>query len=70
MSVNERACAMRPSEDLRATNLPGNRIPRVLFCIADGEMVLLHGFAKKSRQTPKSDLDLALDRKRRLEAAN
>jgi phage-related protein len=52
------------------TNLPGNRNARMLFCIAGGEMILLHGFVKKSRQTPKADLDLALDRKRKLEAAN
>ena len=48
------------------TNL-GGRIARVLFCIADGRMVLLHGFIKKSRKTPQSDLDLALERKRKLE---
>jgi antitoxin HicB len=41
----------------------------VLFCIAGGEMMLLQGFPKKARQTPKTDLELALDRKRRLEAA-
>ena len=52
------------------TNLPSNRIARVLFCIIDAEMILLHGFLKKSRQTPKSDLDLAVDRKRRLEEAS
>ena len=52
------------------TNLPGKKIARVLFCIAGSEMVLLHGFLKKTQRTPKSDLDLALDRKRRLEAAN
>ncbi len=52
------------------TNLAGNRIARVLFCTAHGEMILLHGFLKKSRQTPKSDLDLAMDRKRRLEKLN
>lgn len=49
------------------TNLPGNRTARVLFCIAEGEMVLLHGFMKKSSKTPQSDFDLAIDRKRRLE---
>jgi len=49
------------------TSLPGNRIARVLFCIASGEMVLLHGFMKKSTKTPKSDLDLAIDRKQKLE---
>jgi phage-related protein len=49
------------------TNLPSNRIARVLFCIFGGQMVLLHGFIKKSRETPKADLDLALRRKRTLE---
>lgn len=48
------------------TNL-GNRIARVLFCIAGGHMVLLHGFIKKTQKTPQSDLNLALERKRKLE---
>lgn len=48
------------------TNL-GNRIARVLFCIADGRMVLLHGFIKKTQKTLQSDLNLALERKRTLE---
>ncbi len=30
-------------------------------------MVLLHGFIKKARKTPKHDLDLALTRKRELQ---
>ncbi|GAB6054118.1 type II toxin-antitoxin system RelE/ParE family toxin [Magnetospira thiophila] len=45
----------------------GNRIARVLFCIVEGRMVLLHGFIKKTQKAPQSDLDLALDRKRKLE---
>ena len=49
------------------TKLAGNRIARVLFCIAEGEMVLLHGFIKKSQNPQKSALDLAVDRKRSLE---
>jgi phage-related protein len=49
------------------TNLEGNRIARALFCIAEAEMILLHGFMKKSQKTHKSDLDLATDRKRKLE---
>ena len=44
------------------SNLPDNRIARVLFCIAEGHMVLLHGFIKKTARTP--DDDLALARKR------
>jgi len=49
------------------TDLPRNRIARVLFCISEGYMVLLHGFMKKSRKTAKADLDLARSRKLRLE---
>ena len=46
-----------------------NRIARILFCLADGRMVLLHGFIKKTRKTPQADLDLALGRMRRLESS-
>ncbi|WP_213228242.1 type II toxin-antitoxin system RelE/ParE family toxin [Caballeronia sp. NK8] len=35
------------------------RIARVLFTVKDGEMVLLHGFIKKSQALPKGDFDLA-----------
>ena len=51
------------------TNLPG-RIARVLFCVNKGRMFLLHGFIKKSQKTPKADIDLALDRKRKVEGAS
>ncbi|NJM99725.1 MAG: type II toxin-antitoxin system RelE/ParE family toxin [Phormidesmis sp. RL_2_1] len=50
------------------SSVAGNRIARVLFCIHNGQMVLLHGFIKKSQKTPKQDLDLALDRKNKVEA--
>ena len=36
-----------------------DRIARVLFCVFEEQMVLLHGFIKKSRKTPPADLDLA-----------
>ena len=39
-----------------------NRIARTLFILADGEIVLLHGFIKKDRKTPKTELDLAKKR--------
>lgn len=51
------------------THLPSNRIARVLFCIYRDRMVLLHGFIKKTQKTPKQDLDLTLERKRKLEAS-
>jgi phage-related protein len=52
------------------SNLPNNRIARVIFCIHGGQMVLLHGFIKKTQKTPKQDLELALDRKSNLEFTN
>ena len=39
-----------------------DRIARVLFCIEDGEMILLHGFIKKERATPRPDLVMARKR--------
>jgi phage-related protein len=48
------------------SDLAGSRIARVIFCIADGEMVLLHGFEKKSQKTPAHDLELALKRKKEI----
>ncbi|KYC43630.1 hypothetical protein WA1_00195 [Scytonema hofmannii PCC 7110] len=50
------------------TNLPQGRKARVLFCIHEGNMVLLHGFIKKTQKTPKKDLDLARERKQQVEA--
>ena len=45
------------------TNLPDG-IARVLFYVdARQRMILLHGFVKKSRQTPNADMKLARARK-------
>jgi phage-related protein len=48
--------------------LPSGKIARVLFCFYEEKMILLHGFIKKTQKTPAQDLDLALKRKRILEA--
>lgn len=48
------------------SNLPGNRIARVIFCVHAEQMILLHGFIKKTRATPKTDLNLARERKREI----
>ena len=45
------------------SSLRQGRIARVIFCVADRRMVLLHGFVKKSRKTPQRDIELALKRK-------
>ncbi|PRC94830.1 type II toxin-antitoxin system RelE/ParE family toxin [Solimicrobium silvestre] len=41
--------------------LPG-KIARLLFTVVDKRMVLLHGFIKKSKTTPKDDLQTAMNR--------
>jgi phage-related protein len=46
------------------SDLDRNRIARVIFCMGDGHMILLHGFIKKTQKTQKQDIDLALKRKR------
>jgi phage-related protein len=43
-----------------------NRIARILFCVRQGRMILLHGFVKKTQQTPATDLNLARKRMREL----
>lgn len=49
------------------SNLSGNRISRVIFCVHEGRMFLLHGFIKKTEKTPNRDLDLAEKRKKEIE---
>ncbi|HEX2655727.1 MAG TPA: type II toxin-antitoxin system RelE/ParE family toxin [Xanthobacteraceae bacterium] len=48
------------------SNISGERTIRVLFAINDDEMILLHGFIKKTQKTPKGELDLARERKAKL----
>jgi len=52
--------------EVRST-ITGKRIARILFCIHEGTMVLLHGFVKKTRKTPDTDLATALKRKKEVE---
>lgn len=39
------------------------RIARILFFVHDEELILVHGFIKKTKKTPPSDRALALQRK-------
>ena len=48
------------------SQLTQGRISRVLFCVHDGKMVLLHAFIKKTQKTPDADLALALKRKKEI----
>jgi phage-related protein len=49
------------------SDLSDGRIARVMFFIEDAEMVLLHGFEKKTQRTPAQDIELALKRKREVQ---
>ena len=35
---------------------------RVIFCVSERQLLLLHGFIKKTAKTPRQDIDLALRR--------
>ena len=49
------------------SDLDRNRIGRVLFCFSEGHMILLIGFIKKTRKTPKAELKIARARQREVE---
>ncbi len=44
------------------SELAQGRIARVLFCIHQGQMVLLHAFVKKTQKMPDADRDLGRKR--------
>jgi phage-related protein len=44
-----------------------DRIARVIFTTGESQMILLHGFIKKSQKTPQEDLELAKTRLRLLQ---
>jgi phage-related protein len=48
------------------SELKGGRIARVLFCVHDSRMVLLHAFIKKTQKTPQAELELALNRRKEI----
>jgi len=43
-------------------SLDGGRIARVFFCAHQGNMVLLHGFIKKTQKTPDKEIAVAVKR--------
>ena len=46
------------------SSLTGGKIARVIFCVDESRLVLLHGFIKKSQKTPQKEIELALKRKK------
>ena len=47
-------------------HITGKRIVRILFCHVDKNLIMLHGFVKKTESTPVKDLKLAKSRKDKL----
>ncbi len=54
--------------EVRST-ISTSREVRVIFCIHDHCMILLHAFIKKSQKTPEQDLWLAIQRKKEVKNA-
>jgi len=46
------------------SSLSRGQIARVIFCVHEESMYLLNGFIKRTKKTPKHEIDLALRRKR------
>jgi phage-related protein len=43
-------------------SLPSRRIVRVLFCVHEGRIGVVHGFIKKTQKTPRDEIELARKR--------
>jgi len=57
----------RPMKGVRGlyeirSNISSGRIARVFFVLSGEQMVLLHGFVKKTQKTPDKELNLATAR--------
>jgi phage-related protein len=50
------------------TELPSNRIARILVCINNGVLVALHAFIKKTQKTPDDELTVARKRQKELKS--
>ena len=44
------------------SSLPSRRIARVLFCVHEGRIGVVHGFIKKTQKTPRDEIELARKR--------
>lgn len=50
------------------SNISDGRIARVIFVMIGSQMVLLHGFIKKTQKTPDKDLKLAISRMKEVQS--
>jgi phage-related protein len=46
------------------SHISNGRVARVFFCFANGKLVLLHGFIKKTEKTPGNELAIARARQK------
>jgi phage-related protein len=44
------------------SSLPSRRIARVLFCVHEDQIFIVHGFIKKTQKTPQDEMELAQKR--------
>ena len=44
------------------SSLPSHRIARLLFCVHEEQLGIVHGFIKKTQKTPPNELELARKR--------
>jgi len=49
------------------SSLPSRREARIIFCVIEEQIILLHGFIKKTQKTPQKYLTLAQSRKKEIE---
>ncbi len=48
------------------SSLPSRRIARILFCVHEGRIAVVHGFIKKTPKTPRDEIELARKRMKEL----
>jgi phage-related protein len=41
------------------SSLPSRRIARLLFCVHEEQIFIVHGFIKKTQKTPQTEIELA-----------
>lgn len=51
--------------EVRST-LPSHRIARLLFCLHEGRIFIVHGFIKKTQKAPRDEIELAKKRMREI----
>lgn len=47
----------------------GTRIARIIFVVYESHIILLHGFIKKTQKTPLNEIEVALNRLKRLDVS-